>query len=656
MDIKSLVKKAIYDFFAKDVKQITTRIKNAEVVSFDIFDTLIKRDVPKPSDIFSIMEQQLVREGSSAGKEFANKRIEAERVARMKFPDREVTLKDIYACMQLDDDRKDHLMFLECQTERAVSTPHIPLKQVYEECIQQGKTIIFISDMYLPSEIILDILQKNGYTTGRLYVSSESGYTKRSGSLFKYIQEQEKISPNKWLHIGDTIVSDYTMPKKLGIGSCLIEHKPEYNTIIDRKLSRSDRNYQALTQFINNRIGKYSNFYEQLGYVVLGPLLYGFVKWLDAQNLDNESIVFLAREGALLKKAFEIVSKRPSVYLSISRRAALCAAISQIDDYGLVSQDNMRTMKKGHTNKELALNYGLSEQEIKGLFSSAGLDEKQIISSSDMEDEVLKVIWPAAQKKSEKQHMLLQRYLAQLGISDSCTVVDVGWSGTIQALLNRSDFSSGEKNIKWSGCYFGLLKKDTVPIYQDNLKKGWLFAEGSKSDKLRIRETIISTSSFFEIMFLQTDGTTERYDETENGNVYPVKGKPDNDESLMISNIEAMQNTGLQFVSDMQSSLIQSKIDVNSDVAVANYLAFVEKISLADIRKLRNFKEKDGVTDIGASLSNEHGFLHYVLHPQKFKTDFSRNTCKLFFLKGVFKLPLPYVPMLTFFRKHFRTY
>lgn len=641
--------------FKSKTNKINHDIACAKTVSFDVFDTLIKRDVPAPSDVFSLMEEQLLRDGTLDIKEFTNKRIEAEKNAKMKSPDREITLKDIYAGISMNEIEKDRLMQLECQTEIAVSTPNIPMKLIYEECVRQGKIILFISDMYLPTDVIMDILRKNGYMTGKLYVSSESGFTKRSGKMFTHILKQEKITIENWIHIGDAISSDYLIPKKLGIRSFLIDHTPVYNTIVNRKLARTDKEYQTMTQFINNRISRYSNFYEQLGYAVLGPLLYGFTKWLDDQDLADETLVFLAREGALLKEAFEIVSEKPSVYMYISRRAALCAAISQIDDFELVSQGNMRTMKKGRTAKELAMNYGLSQKDIKALFASAGLDEEHIIFSHDTESIVLKIIWQTAQENSEKQHALLQRYLEQLDVSDKCTVVDVGWHGTVQALLSFSNLRSGGKNIRWIGCYIGDCETYGNKAYSNIVKKGFLFAGHRNSEEEHLWQLFRSTMSLLELLFLSTEGTTICYDEIEGGTVYPVKDQPDNSLSA-VANIDLIQKSGLHFVADMYNSSLEKVLVVDSHMSSANYIAFVKGISLSEIRKLQDFKEIDGDANGGVLFVSSHGFLYYMIHPREFKADFTRATSKLLFLKGVFKLPLPYVSILTFLRKHFRTY
>ena len=58
-----------------------------KVVSFDVFDTALERNVFEPIDIFKLVEKKV-------GKNFYSKRIEAEKKAREKNPF--YTLEDIY--------------------------------------------------------------------------------------------------------------------------------------------------------------------------------------------------------------------------------------------------------------------------------------------------------------------------------------------------------------------------------------------------------------------------------------------------------------------------------------------------------------------------------------------------------------------------------
>ena len=85
---------------------------------------------------------------------------------------------------------------------------------------KRGKRILFISDMYLPSDFLRFQLRRFGFWEegDRIYVSGEIGLTKYSGNLFRYIQREEKISRCSWKHVGDNTYSDYYVPKSMLIG------------------------------------------------------------------------------------------------------------------------------------------------------------------------------------------------------------------------------------------------------------------------------------------------------------------------------------------------------------------------------------------------------------------------------------------------------
>ena len=69
-------------------------IKHFDTISFDIFDTLIERDVNIPSDIFYKVGLKIL--GKNEAETFRKDRIEAEEKARKSKLGGEVTLKEIY--------------------------------------------------------------------------------------------------------------------------------------------------------------------------------------------------------------------------------------------------------------------------------------------------------------------------------------------------------------------------------------------------------------------------------------------------------------------------------------------------------------------------------------------------------------------------------
>ena len=81
------------------------------VVAFDVFDTLIKRDVARPTDLFALLSA-----------DFAKARTQAEAEARAAKSG-EVTLAEIYArpCLAGCD------LAAECAAEIACAVPNLPV-------------------------------------------------------------------------------------------------------------------------------------------------------------------------------------------------------------------------------------------------------------------------------------------------------------------------------------------------------------------------------------------------------------------------------------------------------------------------------------------------------------------------------------------------
>ena len=641
--IKKIAREMTYRFEKNDPDALLAKIKDISVVSFDVFDTLLKRDVAGPEDVFVVVEQKLKDSRTFDIDGFAALRIKAERLARQEHIEREITLAEIYVHIPVDDVQKSQLMQMECQTEIELSVPNIPMKHIYDYCVSQKKSVYFISDMYLPADVIQQMLEKSGYIQGKLFVSSESGMTKRNGRLFQLVQQTESLEFHDWVHIGDSISSDFIAPKRLGLRSLLIDREIRHNKYYDRKLRKKNDGYAQLNHFIDTRIGRYTDPYEQIGYAVLGPMLYGFACWLEREIPRDETIVFLAREGALLKKAFELISDRPSVYLRISRRAANMAHLKHMCSAQEVVESNIRMTSVVCTQGNFARKYGLSDDEIRKIFQNENLAEDTIIRNSESMINLLNAIWPTVRKKGVNQYNLLQRYLEQLHCTEKCAVVDVGWFGTIQASLSAANFRIAGQKIQWSGFYMGVMPKKGKSLYKTIKRHGYLFEEGCPQ---RIYESVSNSAAFFELLFLSTNGSTAAYIQGERGEIIPVLEQSENDAKTS-SIIVSMQNAGLQFVEDIFHSYAHLLIGQDAEIMAGNYEALARVPSLSTLRLFRGFKCHDGYT---YNLVSEHRMGYYILHPKQFLLDFSIGA-KAWFLKRVFMLPLPYITILSLMRK-----
>lgn len=188
-----------------------------DVISFDVFDTLIGREVKLPEEIFRLAGSDVM--GDEKAESFLEKRKQAERIARMKRHDGEVTLTEIYEELQnLYGKQTDVLMCREIERELMSCRPKQKNIDWMRKCIAQGKRVFLISDMYLSPEIITEMLNRCGVSGyEKLYVSNVYRKGKRTGELFRIVMSENNISHHKMLHIGDSPHGDVLGAWKAGI-------------------------------------------------------------------------------------------------------------------------------------------------------------------------------------------------------------------------------------------------------------------------------------------------------------------------------------------------------------------------------------------------------------------------------------------------------
>ncbi|MCR4555368.1 MAG: HAD-IA family hydrolase [Alphaproteobacteria bacterium] len=290
------------------LSEIKKCIETHEVISFDIFDTLLLRPYVRPSDLFVHLERLENAQG------FANARVEAERKARRKHSVKEDILFDeIYA--EIAPQFKS-LQSKEMALERQTLIANPEMKEAFDYAIRQGKRVVITSDMYLPTGSLQQILEEKGYAGfHKIYVSGDQGKTKGTGSLFDYLLQDEQIeSAASVLHIGDSKHSDKDMAEKKGISAIwypkridrLLAKDKRAKIFYDKHKNELDASILLGMLALSNLTGDY---WEDFGYTYAGPTILGFMKWLDkqAQKDGRKEILFVARDGYTPEKVFNII-------------------------------------------------------------------------------------------------------------------------------------------------------------------------------------------------------------------------------------------------------------------------------------------------------------------------------------------------------------
>lgn len=221
-------------YFSQIIKLQKSIDKN-DIVSFDVFDTLLFRTVRKPTDLFSFMEILEPELFKPFNDEFKSIRIKAENVARSQTEEYESSLDDIYFYIkyvyQITDEIIKKIKEVELKSEKLLCYANPLAIEIFNYALRKNKTIIICSDMYLSSNFISALLRMNHFDINekiKVYVSNEHKKNKHTGSIFKKILSENKINPKKMIHIGDNYLADIKNAKKHKINTYHLEYPPKF--------------------------------------------------------------------------------------------------------------------------------------------------------------------------------------------------------------------------------------------------------------------------------------------------------------------------------------------------------------------------------------------------------------------------------------------
>ncbi len=623
------------------VNKIISKFENYEYVSFDLFDTLIKRDVSSPKKIFYIIENEYYKKYNKKIENFVNDRILAEKEAINKFENREPNIDEIYQCFKdYQKDDLEKLKEIEVNTEIDFCNINNLFFPIYEFCLKSKKKILITSDMYLNKKYIEKILKKCNISYDYLFLSNEEKCSKYTGELYKNILKKLNITSNQIIHIGDSKRADFINPRRFGIKSILIPKHVDNLRYFDKdKLDILD--YNILNSFINNRIDPESDIYYRIGYETLGPLLYGYTKWLINSLKKNniEKIFFLSREGNLLKKAFDLMNDDENIksnYLYVSRRSVRVSLLKNVSS--LEETKKVLRLKRDTNLKEffelLGLDYNNYENLLKEFNYSVTDDISKISDFNKFFDKILNDV---KNVNLEKEKNLI-KYLNQEKFGGIIAVSDVGWVGTIQKSLQ--EVCKSDAFI--TGFYIGKSDKSNEMINDKELIKNFLFNDNSIYEYKMVHSFL----NLFESFFLAQHGTTLGYEEKDN-KIIPVLDEYEYQENEKRSFFN-IQNGAIQFINDFIGSKINEYSNIDYKIAFKNILKLGSCPSSDDLKLFRNI---DYVETTKLKFIDSKSLFYYIFHLKEMCKDFSNSRWKIGFLKSVFRININYYKLYSFLLK-----
>lgn len=555
-------------------------LKEFDVVSFDIFDTLILRNCKEPADVFNLIGLKLGQET------FSKLRIEAEAQARENITEgeeREVTLREIYEIltkwlpMDMDD-----AMETEISTEVAICTANPFMKKVFDTLRAMGKGIVIVSDMYLSKEAIERILKGAGYFGySKLYVSSEYKKSKATGTLYELVKEE--LGDKSVIHIGDNYQSDVINAQ---MADWSTYYYPRVKTIAGNRFNGcqspvgSFYSGLAANRLCSEPLAHGVGYGH--GYAYGGILSVGYVKWLDdfAKQQNADKILFLARDSEIFDVIYrKHINRIPSKYTVVSRFSMWQIVFHLHPEeyirfffYPRALQEN--TLVKDALT-ETGLDFLLDKMEEYGFTEETVLNKDAYKILREMIYDNKDVI---TDKFAPMRQAATQYFNECFGDSKKVLVSDVGWSG--QILLHMRHFVKHvmhRDDIEIIGAYMANSISKNVNHYVNNgTMNAYLFAYGQNRDMSIPNDTWYGNTAVmcYEAMFSSVAPTLMLYKMGEDGK-YQFQYGGETGEAAVINDL---QLGILDFAYDYFKLI--NKLGMNFNITAADAFTPYETIAM----------------------------------------------------------------------------
>ena len=603
----------------------------ASIISFDIFDTLVKRNVNKPEDIFKFLDKHANELGI---KNFSKDRIE---IAKVLFDNNSfTTLEDIYKSLENKYEKNlEELKKIEIEYELSYCQTNYEVKKLYDYCINNNKKIIAISDMYLPYEVIQKILNKSGYNIEKVYISCECNAKKSDGTLFKHVLKSEKIESKDVVHIGDNYKCDILGGLKQGIKTIRIKENNFFNNKKFYKEIAEKNKYVHYNKLINNNISKCENYYEKFGYAILGPLIYNYCYWLheNCQKNNIDKICFFSRDGYPIMNIFNLIFKNQydTHYIYISRRALRIPYITKHNEYKNVIK--FFPESKLLNIKVFFENLGLDYKNYKELIQEFDISINENIYYKDLFiDKKYKLIYERVKedviKNANKELDILKNYFKQENFNGKVAAVDVGWHNSMQFYIEQL-FS--EKELDIYGYYVGLQQK-TKQVRN---------SEGYITDSVNgiYADSSLSFIGLIESVFLAQEGSTKRYIMDKEKTIPELYDYEYDKKGIEYEAFIKMQVGVKKFIEHTQ------QLKSFDDFLLSGYDSYIPLKTFGinpyynDILKFCDFRYYSEEIVYFAKTKN---LIEYIISPKQFVEDFYKSRWKIGFAKKLLRINLPY--------------
>ncbi|MHC5000686.1 MAG: HAD family hydrolase, partial [Planctomycetota bacterium] len=563
------LRRQIFRLRAEQVKALPDFLVHTtdyDSVAFDIFDTLLRRDIEPPDLskrptakraelLFSSRGIPLSEDHFTYQRDRAENELRAEALAGGY--DTECRLDDIFrrALSRIlgqtpAESDVQHLVDYELQYD----IEHLELMpgclELLRQLKQANKTVIAVSDMYYGKQHLDRIFSALGMDASidHVFVSSEDKIAKHTTRLFSKVLKDLKITPGQIIHLGDNLHSDVRSPSHIGIKAVWFNSSDEltrrgrlkrdqesisisHALESDTSKSQSEPKVQGTP---TDQAGDLDEF-RQMGRDYFGPTFCAFtLNLIDSVIRDqSDDVYFLSRDGDIFMKMYNLLKDSvrryqdlpipEARYLYVSRRSTTLPACIDMGqrEYEIACMDpqdcgpNALLRKLGLQEEafaEIVQKYFPGKAKKHRSRSQDKRRFEQLFNDKDFRERV--------ESHRQKAVEVFKSYLDQeafWGAQKRNAIVDIGWNATVQVNITKAFFTDPQFPIT-KGYYYG---RDYAALNDYTLSEKSIYPAGFAFDNIRY-QPIAYFMPLFEFASCAEQGSTLGYMRKDSGRIEPV--------------------------------------------------------------------------------------------------------------------------------------
>jgi FMN phosphatase YigB (HAD superfamily) len=592
-----------------------------KLASYDIWDTCLTRCFSEPKHLFFEVARRLhggERFETPETAELARLRVVAEQMAREKVPGSECRFDEITEALQnlAGEEMGRRFMELELMVERESVRPIGPVLSQLKAAREEGAAIAFVSDMYLPTAFLRELLQAHGFFQPEdlLFVSGEHRANKSTGELFEIIRKTHGVIPSAWTHWGDKLHADARVPRRMGIKA--IHYRESEFTPSEIRAAESCVPKVRYASLIKGgmRSARLSGDQPAVLTDVVVPWLCALAAQIvqRAQKMGLHRIYFLSRDGEVLMRIAKKIAP-PGLecrYLYSSRRAWCFPAMLDDDPASRRWLETFAISPRGILG---SLEFSPEEQatileELK--LTAAASDQRAAPQERVFVWDHLRATGRMARvlERAAIAREACLAYLGQEGLFDDdlWAICDVGWVLNCQAALTRL-LRVGKPAAVARGIYF-MVNRMRPSLEETGPFDAWLLDEALDPGDDSIPRLLTCLSGLIEEFCLSSaDPSLKGYrlDEA-GGKVQTIFGAL-HDDKATIDHANALREAVERLSEEWMDELSDPEfVDQLSHCSLAELLRFLRSPSRGEasvVAELRHASEATNAKENGGLLA-----------------------------------------------------